>query len=149
MMASDSIAKLLQEVASGKVSVEDARKALEGVELDEDTYFAAVDHGVFNDVEPGTIVKASLAPSGGSALVIVFFVWGLFWTLYWASSLLYGIFNHWDQQQLSYHLGMTFTTLIMMGIVYMKWVLPDLIIVKYRRNKYVPEHKKDWVEYKV
>ena len=148
-MARDTISKLLDEVASGKVSVEDARKALEGVDLDEDTYLAAVDHGVFNPVDAGTIVKASLAPSGGSALVIVFFLWGMFWTLYWSSSMLYGLFHHWDQQQLSYHLGMAFTTLVMMGIVYMKWVLPDLIIVKYRRNKYITEHRKDWVEYKV
>jgi hypothetical protein len=148
-MARDNISKLLDEVASGKVSVEDARKALEGVQLDEETYLAAVDHGVFNPVDAGTIVKASLAPSGGSALVIVFFLWGLFWTLYWSSSMLYGLFHHWDQQQLSYHLGITFTILVMMGIVYMKWVLPDLIIVKFRRNKYVTEHKKDWVEYKV
>ncbi len=149
MMARDSISKLLNEVASGKVSVADARKALEGVELDEDTYLAAVDHGVFNPAEPGTIVSASLAPSGGSALVMTFFAWGLLWTLYWASSMLYGLFHHWGQEQLSFHLGMVFLTLVMMGIVYMKWVLPDLIIVKYRRNKYVPEHPKDWAEYKV
>jgi hypothetical protein len=37
----------------------------------------------------------------------------------------------------------------MMGIVYMKWVMPDLVIIKHRRNKYIPEHAKDWVDYKI
>ena len=149
MMQKDTVTQLLHEVASGKVSVEDARKALEEVELDEETYLSAVDHGVFNPAEPGTIINASLAPSGGSALAVLFFIWGIFWTLYWFANLLYGLFNHWDQQILSFDFAMGLTTMIMMGIIYMKFVMPDLIIIKHRRNKYVPEHPKDWVEYKV
>jgi len=149
MMQKDMVTQLLHEVASGKVSVEDARKALEEVELDEETYLSAVDHGVFNPAEPGTIINASLAPSGGSALAVLFFIWGIFWTLYWFANLLYGLFNHWDQQILSFDFAMGLTTMIMMGIIYMKFVMPDLIIIKHRRNKYVQEHPKDWVEYKV
>jgi hypothetical protein len=42
---------------------------------------------------------------------------------------------------------MTLTTITMMGIIYLKYVLPDTIIVKYARNKFVPEHQKDWKEY--
>ena len=38
-------------------------------------------------------------------------------------------------------------TLMIMGIVYLKWVLPDTIVVKHRQNKHVPEHAKDWKEY--
>ena len=148
-MQKDVITKLLTEVASGKVSIDDARKALEDVELDEETYLSAVDHGVFNPAEPGTIINASLAPSGGSALVILFFCWGVFWTLFWIGSFLYGLFNGWDQQILAFDFAMSLTTIILMGIVYMKWVLPDLVIIKHRRNKYVPEHPKDWVEYKI
>lgn len=148
-MMSDAITRLLEEVVSGKVSIKDARTALEDAELTETQYHAAVDHGVFNPAEPGTIVNASLAPSGGSLLLIFFFGWGLFWVLYWTSSMLYGLFMHWDQQQLSYHFAMTLTTIILMGVVYMKWVLPDKVIVKYRRPKYVREHPKDWVEYKL
>ena len=64
-MMSDTITRLLEEVASGKVSIKDARAALEDAELTEPQYLAAVDHGVFNPAEPGTIVNASLAPSGG------------------------------------------------------------------------------------
>jgi len=146
---SDAITRLLEEVVSGKVSIKDARTALEDAELTETQYHAAVDHGVFNPAEPGTIVNASLAPSGGSLLLIFFFGWGLFWVLYWTSSMLYGLFMHWDQQQLSYHFAMTLTTIILMGVVYMKWVIPDKVIVKYRRPKYVREHPKDWVEYKL
>ena len=148
-MEKDVITKLLDDVARGKVSVKDARKALEEVELDEETYFRAVDHGVFNPAEAGTIVNASLAPSGGSALVILFFFWGIFWTLFWIGNMLYGLFNGWDQQILSFDFAMAFTTIIMMGIVYMKWVMPDLVIIKHRRNKYIPEHPKDWVDYKI
>lgn len=148
-MQKDVISRLLDEVASGKVSVKDARKALEEVELDEESYFRAIDHGVFNPAEAGTIVNASLAPSGGSALAILFFVWGIFWTLFWIGNMLYGLFNGWDQQILSFDFAMAVTTVIMMGIVYMKWILPDLVIIKHRRNKYVREHPKDWVEYKI
>ena len=149
MMEKDIITKLLKEVASGKVSVDDARKALEDIELDEETYLSAVDHGVFNPADPGTIINASLAPSGGSALVVLFFCWGLFWTLYWFGCFLYGLFNGWDQQILSFDFAMATTTIILMGIVYMKWVLPDLVIIKYRRNKYITEHPKDWADYKI
>ena len=148
-MMGDTITRVLEEVASGKVSIKDARAALEDAELNETQYLAAIDHGVFNPAEPGTIVNASLAPSGGSLLLIFFFTWGLFWALYWTSIMLYGLFMNWDQQQLSYHFAMTLTTTIMMGVVYMKWVLPDKVIVKHRRPKYVREHPKDWVEYKL
>jgi len=63
--------------------------------------------------------------------------------------MLYGLLNGsaWDQQQLAYHAAMGLSTLIMMGIVYLKWVLPNTIIVKHSQNKYVPEHQKDWREY--
>ncbi len=142
--------KLLREVKSGKVSVEDAREALTGVDLSEENYVAAVDHGVFNEPEPGTIVRASLSPTGESALVIVFALWGILWTLYWAGSLSYGLYNHWDQQRLSFHLGMTLLTVIMMGIVYMRFVMPDVVVVKHRRNKYIPPNDTEgWQQYEV
>ena len=149
MSAPDLVTKLLEEVASGKVSIKDARLALEDTDLSEQQYIDAIDHGVFNPAEPGTIVNASLASSGASLLVMLFFVWGLFWVIYWISIMLYGLFNEWDSQYLSFHLGMTLSTLIMMGVVYMKWVIPDKIIVKYRRPKYIREHPKDWVDYKL
>ena len=145
----DNVTNLLRDVASGKVSVEDARAALEGVELTEDQVQSAVDHGVFNPAEPGTVVNASLAPSGGSALIVLLFAWGVFWVMYWMFGLLYGLFNGWDQQKLSYHFAMSLTTLIIMGVVYLKWVLPDRIIVKHRRPKFVPEHVKDWRDFEV
>ena len=81
-MRDDTVMKLLREVKSGKVSVEDARDALSEIELSEEAYQNAVDHGVFNDPEPGTIIRASISPSGDSWLVIVFALWGILWTLY-------------------------------------------------------------------
>lgn len=144
----DTISVLLRKVADGSVSVDDARKALEGAELTEDQMTSAIDHGVFNVAEPGSIVSASLAPSGASYLTMFFLAWGLFWICYWSFSMMYGLANKWDQQQLSFHLAMTFTTLIMIGIIYLKFILPDTIIVKHAQNKFIPEHVKDWREYK-
>ena len=131
-MAKDTITQLLEKVDSGKVSVKDARTALEDASLTEEQMDAAINHGVFNPADPGTIISASLAPSGNSALTIFFFAWGIFWALYWFGTMLYGLLNGsaWEQQHLSYHMAMGLTTLIMMGIVYRKWVLPATIIVK-------------------
>ena len=144
------VLRLLREVRAGKVSVEAARDALEGVSLSEEVYNTAVDHGVFNDPEPGSIIRASISPSGDSWLVVIFALWGILWTLYWAGTLSYGLFNHWDQQRLSFHLGMTLLTIILMGIVYLRFVLPDVIVVKHRRNKYIPPNDHEaWQQYEV
>ncbi|HJN55936.1 MAG TPA: hypothetical protein QF646_06085 [Candidatus Poseidoniales archaeon] len=150
MLSDDHVHNLLEQVASGDVTVAEARTALEGVEIDEETYLAAVDHGVFNQAEPGTIVKASLAPSGASGLVILTFVWGMFWVVLWTGTATYGTFKGWDQQYVAYQFGMTLVTLIIMGIVYMRFVMPDLVIVKHRRNKYAPpKDPESWQEYKI
>ena len=143
----DTITTLLRGVAKGNISIVDARAALESASLTEEQMQKAIDHGVFNPAEPGSIISATLAPSGASYLTMFFFVWGLFWSCYWTFSLIYGLFNGWDQQQLSFHLAMTLTTITLMGIIYLKYVLPDTIIVKYGMNKFVPEHTKDWKEY--
>ena len=149
-MKDDVVMRLLREVKSGRVSIDDARKMLEDVTISEDSYVAAVDHGVFNDPEPGTIVRASISPSGDSWLIIIVGLWGLLWTLYWAGALSYGLFNNWDQQILSFNCGMTLLTVIIMGIVYLKYVLPDVVMVKYRRNKYITQNDPDaWKEYEV
>ena len=147
-MYDDAIQNLLKGVADGSITVKDARTALEGVELTEEQMDAAIDHGVFNVAESGTIVSASLAPSGGSYLTMFFFAWGIFWICYWSFSLIYGLANDWDQQNMAFHLAMVLTTLILLGLVYLKFILPDTIIVKHSQNKYVPEHQKDWKEYK-
>ena len=129
--------RLLRQVKSGEGSIEDARFALEGVNLTEEEYVTAVDHGVFNKPEPGTIVRSSTSPSASTWLVTIVFVWGLFWTIYCAGGLAYRLFNHWDQQMITLFMSMMLTTLIIMGIVYLKWVMPDTLIVKHRRNKYI------------
>jgi len=136
-MRDDVVLELLKQVKKGKVSVEDARTALEGVELSEENYLSAIDHGVFNDPVPGTVVRSSLSPAGDSIIVVLLGLWGIVWTLFWAGSLSYGLYNHWDQQLLSLFLAMTLTTLIIMGIVYLRFVMPDLVIIKHRRNKYI------------
>tara|TARA_B100001996_G_scaffold96573_1_gene72360 strand:- start:152 stop:601 length:450 start_codon:yes stop_codon:yes gene_type:complete len=149
-MSEDIVMRLLKQVKSGEVSIEDARSALDGVNLTEEEYITAVDHGVFNDPKPGTIVRSSISPSATSWLVTLVFVWGLFWTIYWAGGLSYGLFNHWDQQLLSFFMAMMLTTLIIMGIVYLKWVMPDTLIVKHRRNKFIPEKDSEsWKKYEV
>jgi len=57
----DIITNLLRGVADGSVSVDDARTALEDVNLTEDQMTSAIDHGVFNLAESGTIVVLSSA----------------------------------------------------------------------------------------
>ena len=89
-MMDDTITTLLRGVADGSIPVADARTALEGAELTEDEMASAIDHGVFNIAEPGTIVSASLAPSGASYLTMFFLAWGLFWICYWSFSMIYG-----------------------------------------------------------
>ncbi len=142
------ITNLLRDVAKGKVSVEDARLALEDATLTEEQLESAIEKGVFEEADMGAIVSATLAPSGGSYLTMFFFVWGIFWACYWIFSLIYGLAKDWDQRQLSFHLAMGITTLIFMGLVYLKFILPDTIIVKNAINKFIPEHQKDWKEYK-
>ena len=145
----DTITKLLRGVAKGDITVEDARKSLEDASLTEEEMEMAIDKGVFNEADMGSIVSAKLAPSGASYLTMFFFIWGIFWSCYWIFSLIYGLAKDWDQRQLSFHLAMATTTLILMGLVYLRFILPDTIIVKNAMNKFTPEHKKDWKEYKV
>tara|TARA_B100000965_G_C19231436_1_gene600293 strand:- start:83 stop:532 length:450 start_codon:yes stop_codon:yes gene_type:complete len=144
----DKLLNLLREVKSGTVSIEDARTALEGVSLTEDQYTSAVEHGVFGKPKLGTVVRATISPSAESGLMVLFFIWGIFWTTYWAFTLTYGLLNGWDQQQLAFHLGAVLMTLIMMGIIYLRFVLPDLVVVKHRRNKFIPsKDTNSWKKY--
>ena len=77
-------------------------------------------------------------------------MWGILWTLYWAGTLSYGLYNHWDQQLLSFFLAMLLLTVIILGMVYMKYVMPDILIVKNRRGKYItPKDPDSWKQYKV
>ena len=48
-MRDDVVMKMLRQVASGEVSVEDAREALDGISLTEEAYETAIEHGVFNE----------------------------------------------------------------------------------------------------
>ena len=116
-MRDDVVLLLLKQVKSGEVSIEDARTALEGVDLSEENYISAIDHGVFNEPTAGTIVRSSISPAGESIMVVLVGIWGVLWTLFWAGSLSYGLYNQWDQQLLSLFLAMTLTTLIIMGII--------------------------------
>ncbi len=149
-MSDDIVMRLLKQVKSGEVSLEDARTVLDGVNLTEEEYVSAVDHGVFNNPEPGAIVRSSVSASSDTWLVTIVYFWGVFWTIYWAGALTYGLFKKWDQQILAFFMAMMFTTLIILGIVYLKWVMADTVIVKHRRNKYIgPKDPESWVDYKV
>ena len=149
-MKDDIVMRLLKQVKSGEVSLDDARAALEEVSLSEDAYNAALDHGVFNHPHPGTVVRATISPSGESILVILLALWGDLWTLFGAGSLTYGLFNGGDKQILSFSMGMTLLTVIILGIVYLKYVLPDVVMVKHRGNKYItPNDPEGWKDYEV
>ena len=142
--------KLLRQVQSGEVSVDDARSALDGIELTVEEFSAAVDHGVFNEPDPGTVVRASVSPFGDSVLILLLSLWGVLWSLYWAGALTYGLFNGWDQQLLSFHMGMLMLTIIILGMVYLKYVMPDVVIVKHRGSKYITSNDPEgWRQYEV
>ena len=149
-MKEDVVMKLLRQVKSGEISVEDARVALEGTVLTIEEFDAAVNHGVFNQPESGTVVRASVSPFGDSILIILLSLWGVVWSLYWAGGLAYGLFNGWDQQLLSFNLGMLMLTIMILGMVYLKFVMPDVVIVKHRGNKYITSNDPDgWRQYEV
>jgi len=149
-MSDEIVMRLLKQVKSGEVSVEDAAMVLDGVQLSEEEFTAAVHHGVFNEPAVGSIVRASTSPHADTPLMLIFYVWGVFWTLFFAGSLSYGLFNHWDQQMLAFFLGMMMTTLIMMGIIYLRFVMADTVVVKHRRNKNMgPKDSMGWVDYEV
>jgi len=146
----DVVMKLLRQVQSGEVSVDDARSALDGIELTVEEFSAAVDHGVFNEPDPGTVVRASVSPFGDSILILLLSLWGVLWSLYWAGALTYGLFNGWDQQLLSFHMGMLMLTIIILGMVYLKYVMPDVVIVKHRGSKYITSNDPEgWRQYEV
>ena len=149
-MKEDVVMKLLRQVKSGEISVEDARVALEGTVLTIEEFDAAVDHGVFNQPESGTVVRASVSPFGDSILIILLSLWGGVWSLYWAGGLAYWLCNGWDQQLLSFNFGMLMLTIIILGMVYLKFVMPDVVIVKHRGNKYITSNDPDgWRQYEV
>ena len=149
-MKDDVVMKMLRQVASGEVSVEDARDALDGISLTEEAYESAIEHGVFNEAPAGSRVRASVSPSGDSWLIILVGLWGIVWSLYWAGSLSYGLYNKWDQQMLAFFLGMLLLTVIILGMIYMKYVMPDIVIVKSRRNKYITsKDPESWKKYEV
>ena len=149
-MKEDVVMKLLRQVQSGEVSVDDARSALDGIELTVEEFGAAVDHGVFNEPDSGTVVRASVSPFGDSILILLLSLWGVLWSLYWAGALIYGLFNGWDQQLLSFHMGMLMLTIIILGMVYLKYVMPDVVIVKHRGSKYITSNDPEgWRQYEV
>ncbi len=144
------IEELLRGVSSGEVSIEDAKTALADFDLTPELLEKAIEHGVFNEVEAGSIVRASIRSSGATFLVTISFAWGLLWTIFWSFTTAYGLIKGWDQQNLSYQLAMAILTIIIMGIVYMRFIMPDLIIVKHRRNKPLrPKDPTTWKEYRI
>ena len=60
----DTITTLLRGVAKGNISIADARTALESASLTEEQMQKAIDHGVFNPAEPGSIISATSSPIG-------------------------------------------------------------------------------------
>jgi len=95
-------------------------------------------------------VRASVSPFGDSILILLLSLWGVLWSLYWAGALIYGLFNGWDQQLLSFHMGMLMLTIIILGMVYLKYAMPDVVIVKHRGSKYITSNDPEgWRQYEV
>ena len=54
------------------------QKSTRRIDLEKDDFQKAVDFGVFTEAEPGTVINATISPSGGSALVSLIFIWEFF-----------------------------------------------------------------------
>ena len=49
---------------------------------------------------------------------------------------------------LAFDVAMTLLTIIIMGIVYLKYVMPDVVVVKHRKNKYITRNDPEaWKKY--
>lgn len=76
---------------------------------------------------------AFVAIAGFTVLHVLFDVLTVLWTL-----------NRFDQKEASLWAGMAFFTLGLILVLYLKHFMPDEIVIKKRRWKYVPQKNEPW-----
>lgn len=111
--------ELLEKVSKGEMTVKDAGKIL-GTERDE---------------ELGTVFKEEPAKEQLSAFAVIICL--LVLQVMYDSLFIVGILEGWDQQFLSFVLGMAFVILGIMLDIYRRSFLPDILEVKGKRFKVI------------
>ncbi|MAU99549.1 MAG: hypothetical protein CMA20_01705 [Euryarchaeota archaeon] len=110
---------LLEKIAKGEITPEDAQKLL----------------GTYKDEELGKVVRETPGKEQGEIFAIVLIL--LVLEIMYDSLFIYGILEGWDQQFLSFTLAMAFMIMGLMIDFYRRSFLPDVLELKKRRSKVI------------
>ena len=111
--------EILEKVAKGELTTEDAQKIL----------------GTYKDEELGKELRNIPGKEQLEIFAIVFIL--LLLELMYDSLFIYGILEDWDQQFLSFTIAMAFLILGLMIDFYRRSFMPDVLEAKKRRRKVV------------
>ena len=110
---------LLEKIAKGEITPEDAQKLL----------------GTYKDDDLGKVVRETPGKEQGEIFAIVLIL--LVLEIMYDSLFIYGILEGWDQQFLSFTLAMAFMIMGLMIDFYRRSFLPDVLELKKRRSKVI------------
>ena len=111
--------EILEKVAKGELTTEDAQKIL----------------GTYKDEELGKELRNIPGKEQLEIFAIVFIL--LLLELMYDSLFIYGILENWDQQFLSFTIAMAFLILGLMIDFYRRSFMPDVLEAKKRRRKVI------------
>ena len=111
--------EILEKVAKGELTTEDAQKIL----------------GTYKDEELGKELRNIPGKEQLEIFAIVFIL--LLLELMYDSLFIYGILEGWDQQFLSFTIAMAFLILGLMIDFYRRSFMPDVLEAKKRRRKVI------------
>ncbi|MDE0741139.1 MAG: hypothetical protein OSB59_00925 [Candidatus Poseidoniia archaeon] len=111
--------EILEKVAKGELTTEDAQKIL----------------GTYKDEELGKELRNIPGKEQLEIFAIVFIL--LLLELMYDSLFIYGILEDWDQQFLSFTIAMAFLILGLMIDFYRRSFMPDVLEAKKRRRKVI------------
>ena len=111
--------EVLEKVAKGELTTEDAQKLL----------------GTYKDEELGKELRN--IPGKEQLEIFGIIIILLFLELMYDSLFIYGILEGWDQQFLSFTIAMAFLILGLMLDFYRRSFMPDVLEVKKRRRKVI------------
>ena len=111
--------EILEKVAKGELTTEDAQKIL----------------GTYKDEELGKELRNIPGKEQLEIFAIVFIL--LLLELMYDSLFIYGILEDWDQQFLSFIIAMAFLILGLMIDFYRRSFMPDVLEAKKRRRKVI------------
>jgi hypothetical protein len=111
--------EVLEKVAKGELTTEDAQKLL----------------GTYKDEELGKELRNVPGKEQLEIFAIILIL--MFLELMYDSLFIYGILENWDQQFLSFTIAMAFLVLGLMLDFYRRSFMPDVLETKKRRRKVI------------